>query len=210
MLGGGRCHFLPNTTEGSCRSDSRNLVNEAQSRFGFSYIDDRKSFDALQKGNNVKLPLLGLFAPTDIPFDIDRKDEDYPSLEEMAEVALRALERATKDSHKGFFLMVEGSRIDHAGHGNDPAAQVREVLAYDRTFKRVAEWLKKSKVQGALVSTSDHETGGLAAARRESSLYLPQGLPAYCCFRTPPYLPRIPLVPTSPRKRLFICRVPRR
>jgi alkaline phosphatase len=169
MLGGGRCHFLPNTTDGSCRADSRNLVAEAQSKFGFSYIDDRKSFDALQKGVNVKLPLLGLLASTDIPFDIDRKGEDYPSLEEMAEVALTALEHATKGSDKGFFLMVEGSRIDHAGHGNDPAAQVLEVLAYDRTFKRVAEWIEKSNDHGVLVSTSDHETGGLAVARRESS-----------------------------------------
>src|SRR5437879_4309083 len=108
MLGGGRCHFLPNTTDGSCRDDSRDLISEAQKRFGFSYVDDRKSFDGLKKGNAVKLPLLGLFAPTDIPYDIDRKDEDYPSLEEMAEVALRALEIATKNSDKGFFLMVEG------------------------------------------------------------------------------------------------------
>lgn len=171
MLGGGRCHFLPNTTDGSCRGDSRDLVSEAQKRFGFSYVDNRKSFDGLKKGKAVKLPLLGLFAPTDIPYDIDRKDADYPSLEEMAEVALKALEIATKDSKKGFFLMVEGSRIDHAGHGNDPAAQVHEVLAYDRTFKRVSDWIAGSKYPGVVVSTSDHETGGLAAARRR---YLPR------------------------------------
>jgi len=167
MLGGGRCHFLPNTTDGSCRDDSRDLVSEAQKKFGFSYVDNRKSFDGLKKGNAVKLPLLGLFAPTDIPYDIDRKDTDYPSLEEMAEVALKALEIATKNSDKGFFLMVEGSRIDHAGHGNDPAAQVHEVLAYDRTFKRVSDWIASSRYPGVVVSTSDHETGGLAAARRK-------------------------------------------
>jgi len=170
MLGGGRCHFLPNTTDGSCRYDSRDLVSEAQKKFGFSYVDNRKSFDGLKKGNAVKLPLLGLFAPTDIPYDIDRKDADYPSLEEMAEVALRALEIATKNSHKGFFLMVEGSRIDHAGHGNDPAAQVHEVLAYDRTFKRVSDWIASSRHPGVVVSTSDHETGGLAAAKRKHPL----------------------------------------
>ena len=167
MLGGGRCHFLPNTTDGSCRGDSRDLVSEAQKKFGFSYVDNRKSFDGLKKGTAVKLPLLGLFAPTDIPYDIDRKDADYPSLEEMAEVALKALEIATKNTDKGFFLMVEGSRIDHAGHGNDPAAQVHEVLAYDRTFKRVSDWIANSSYPGVVVSTSDHETGGLAAARRK-------------------------------------------
>jgi alkaline phosphatase len=169
-LGGGRCHFLANTTAGSCRADSRDLVTEAQEKHGFNYVSDRAGFDSLRTGNGIKLPLLGLFAPTDIPYDLDRKDEDYPSLDEMAEVALNALEAATKDSEHGFFLMIEGSRIDHAGHGNDPAAQVREVLAYDKTFARVLKWVQNR--DAVLVSTSDHETGGLAAARRMIPLTL--------------------------------------
>lgn len=169
MLGGGRCHFLSNSTEGSCRSDGRDLVTEAQEKYGFSYIDSRKQFDGLDKGNSIKLPLLGLFAPTDIPFDIDRNNKDYPSLDEMAEAALNALEAATKDSDKGFFLMVEGSRIDHAGHFNDPAAQVHEVLAYDKTFARISKWVEKHNA--VLVSTSDHETGGLALARQLHETY---------------------------------------
>jgi len=169
MLGGGRCHFLPNSTAGgeSCRSDDRDIVKEAQTKFGFSYVSNRAGFETLQKGKNVSLPLLGLFAKTDIPFEIDRKDADYPALWEMAEAALTALSDASKGSEQGFFLMVEGSRIDHAGHNNDPAAQVREVLAYDKTFQKMVEWAEKSDVQTVVVSTSDHETGGLAAARRK-------------------------------------------
>lgn len=115
--------------------------------------------------------MLGLFATTDIPFEIDRRglDDIYPSLDEMAEVALRALSEASKDSDKGFFLMIEGSRIDHGGHGNDPAAQVHEVLAYDKAVSRVIDFLDKSSEQGRLIATSDHETGGLSVARRESA-----------------------------------------
>ena len=93
----------------------------------------------------------------------------YPSLDEMAQTALRALDEATKDSDKGFFLMIEGSRIDHAGHGNDPAAQVHEVLAYDKAFSTVVKYLEESETDGVVVSTSDHETGGLAVARRRLS-----------------------------------------
>lgn len=171
MLGGGRCHFLPNTTSDSCRGDDRDLVTEAQKKYGFSYVSDRAGFDSLNKGRGVKLPLLGLFASTDIPFEIDRRDEDYPSLDEMAEVALRALEEATRDSDKGFFLMVEGSRIDHAGHDNDPAAQVREVLAYDKAFGRILNWVNNAKNPSVLVGTSDHETGGLALARQLHPTY---------------------------------------
>jgi alkaline phosphatase len=176
MLGGGRCHFLPNSTAGSCRQDNRDITKVAQENFGWNYVNDRAGFDGLKLGDAVQLPLLGLFAETDIPYEIDRRsmNDVYPSLDEMAQTALKALESATKDSEKGFFLMIEGSRIDHAGHGNDPAAQVHEVLAYDKTFQRVLDFLKKSETDAVLLSTSDHETGGLAVARRESlSLKLP-------------------------------------
>ena len=168
MLGGGRCHFLPNTTQGSCRADDKDVTKLAQDK-GFSYVDDRKSFDGLNMGSAVKLPLLGLFAATDIPYEVDRRQLNnvFPSLDEMAQTALRALSDATKNSDKGFFLMIEGSRIDHAGHGNDPVAQVHEVLAYDKAFASVLDFLDKDSTQGVLVGTSDHETGGLATARRK-------------------------------------------
>lgn len=166
MLGGGRCHFLPNTTEGSCRGDDFDVTKVAQEELGWTYIDNRQDLKNLEPG--PKLPLMGLFAGYNIPYEIDRRnmDDEYPSLEEMARVAIDALEAATEDSEKGFFLMIEGSRIDHAGHGNDPAAQVHEVLAYDRTVAAVLEFLDRSEDEGTFVATSDHETGGLAVARQ--------------------------------------------
>ncbi|KAL8764941.1 MAG: hypothetical protein Q9209_007805 [Squamulea sp. 1 TL-2023] len=172
MLGGGRCHFLPNSTDGSCRDDDRDIVDLAKKN-GFSYVSDRKGFDGLNFGTGVKLPLLGLFADTDIPYEVDRRNMDdvYPSLDEMAKTALTALQDATENSDKGFFLMIEGSRIDHAGHGNDPVAQVHEVLAYDTAFASVLDFLERDDVEGVLVGTSDHETGGLATARQLSETY---------------------------------------
>ncbi|GFF30314.1 repressible alkaline phosphatase [Aspergillus udagawae] len=172
IFGGGRCHFLPNSTDGSCRADDRDLVSVAKEK-GFSYLDDRKGFDSLKGGSEAKLPLLGLFAEKDIPFEIDRRSQNdvYPSLEEMARTALKILSDATADSEQGFFLMIEGSRIDHAGHGNDPAAQVHEVIAYDKAFAAVLEFLEKDSTPGVVVSTSDHETGGLAAARQLHATY---------------------------------------
>ncbi|KAI9804826.1 MAG: hypothetical protein M1825_001194 [Sarcosagium campestre] len=172
MLGGGRCHFQPNTTDESCRSDDKDIIARAKSK-GFTYVDDRQGFDNLRSGSGVKLPLLGLFARTDIPYEIDRRQQAdvYPSLDEMALTALNALTAATKNSDKGFFLMIEGSRIDHAGHGNDPAAQVHEVLAYDKAFATVLKYVDDEDVPTAVVSTSDHETGGLAAARQLHTSY---------------------------------------
>ena len=169
MLGGGRCHFLPNTSSHGCRTDDLDVTKLAQEKHGWTYIDSRKQFDDISSKDDIRLPLLGLFARYDFPFELDRRtmNETYPSLEEMARTALKALEAATADSDKGFFLMIEGSRIDHAGHGNDPAAQVHEVLAYDKAFGAVVEFLEKSSDDGVLVATSDHETGGLVVARRK-------------------------------------------
>jgi len=172
MFGGGRCHFLPNSTiDSSCRGDGKDVIGLAKKK-GFNYISDRAGFDKLKQGASLEMPMLGLFADTDIPYEIDRRNENnvYPSLHEMAEAAMRALSDATRDSDKGFFLMIEGSRIDHAGHHNDPAAQVHEVLAYDRAFNSVLDFIKGEKTQTVMVSTSDHETGGLAVARRKLTI----------------------------------------
>ncbi|KAI1326640.1 alkaline phosphatase [Xylariaceae sp. FL0255] len=174
MLGGGRCHFLPNSTYGGCREDEIDVIDMAQKEYGWNYIGNRSAFDDYWVGQKeVPLPMLGLFAPTDIPFELDRRNmnDQYPSLSEMAKTALRALEKATSESDKGFFLMIEGSRIDHAGHGNDPSAQVREVLEYDKTFQTVLDFLHDSKTDGVLVATSDHETGGLSVARQVNADY---------------------------------------
>ncbi|KAF2848542.1 alkaline phosphatase-like protein [Plenodomus tracheiphilus IPT5] len=182
MFGGGRCHFLPNSSvDLSCRTDDKDVVGLAKDN-GFNYISDRAGFDNLKGGDGLSFPMLGLFADTDIPYEIDRRNENdvYPSLQEMAETAMKALSQATRDSDKGFFLMIEGSRIDHAGHHNDPAAQVHEVLAYDRAFTSVLDFIKNEKTQTVMVSTSDHETGGLATARQLHTSY-----PEYVWYPSP-------------------------
>ncbi|OAA57204.1 repressible alkaline phosphatase precursor [Cordyceps fumosorosea ARSEF 2679] len=166
LLGGGRCYFLPNSSSGGCRHDDIDVTRVARERHGWNYVDSRAGFDALAGGDRATLPLLGLVAHGNVPFELDRRtmNDTYPSLAEMTTTALRALERATADSDKGFFVMIEGSRIDHAGHINDPAAQVHEVLAYDAAFRAVLDFIRDSDTETVLVATSDHETGGLATA----------------------------------------------
>lgn len=173
IVGGGRCHFLGNGSEGSCRGNGRDLVGEGIREQGWGFVDGREGFDGLAGGKKVELPLLALLAEGDVPYEIDRRfqETEYASLEEMAVTALQALAAATKNSEQGFFVMIEGSRIDHAGHANDPAAQVHEVLAYDRTVKAVLDFIEASETPTLMVSTSDHETGGLAAARQLHEAY---------------------------------------
>ena len=171
LLGGGSCHFHPNSTTASCREDSTDLFEKAKDA-GWTHVPSEQEFKRLDS-NNLPLPLLGLFAHTDIPYELDRskQTEKYPSLSEMAAVALKGLTAATKDKDQGFFLMIEGSRIDHAGHSNDPVAQVHEVAEYDKTFSLVLDFLEHESVPGVAISTSDHETGGLATARQLHETY---------------------------------------
>ncbi|OQO14352.1 hypothetical protein B0A48_01228 [Cryoendolithus antarcticus] len=170
MFGGGRCHFLPKSNEHSCRNDTTDVVSVAKDA-GWSYISSRSEFDSL--GSAPSLPLLGLFADQDIPYEIDRRFQDstYPPLKSTALKALEALSAATKDTEQGFFIMIEGSRIDHAGHANDPAAQVHEVLAYDETIATVLDFIERTETPTLMVSTSDHETGGLSTARQLHPTY---------------------------------------
>lgn len=164
LIGGGREYFQSNSTNpNGVRSDGRDLIQEITADDAtevWTYSGDRESFDALDKGNNVQLPLLGLYTEGDYPYAIDRNNS-IPSLAEQTEVAINALEEATKESDKGFFLMVEGSRIDHAGHANDSPALVRETIEYDDVYRQVVEWADASDVDTVIISLSDHETGGV-------------------------------------------------
>lgn len=116
------------------------------------------------------LPLLTLLTPANMPFVIDRP-ASIPGLPELSIKALHALQASPKNA-KGFFLMIEGSQIDLCSHNNDPACHAREIEEYQETVRRVVEWVEKANERGErtlLVSTSDHETGGLALARQLST-----------------------------------------
>jgi alkaline phosphatase len=104
--------------------------------------------------------LLGLFSKSHIPFEIDRLNSSElkastPTLAEMTKVALQRLGSAPE----GFFLMVEGGRIDHAAHGNDGAAAIREQVAFDEAIATVLAFVDKNP-DTLLIVTTDHGTGG--------------------------------------------------
>ncbi|KAJ1749441.1 vacuolar alkaline phosphatase [Coemansia sp. RSA 989] len=166
MFGGGRCHFEPNThANSSCRADARNLIGEAQER-GFRVLGTRKEFDALNAESAGKqLPILGTFAASHMDYEIDRDEHEQPSLAEMSQKALDILDQATQHSNAGFFLMIEGSRIDMAAHTNDPAAHVREIIAYWEAISVVRKYID-SHPDTVMISVSDHETGGFSVAKQ--------------------------------------------
>ena len=158
FLGGGQQFFLPREEAGG-RLDDRNLFDEARG-LGYQVLEDRADFDG-----ELRLPLIGLFTYSHMSYEIDRDPALEPSLLEMTSKALELLSGASK---QGFFLMIEGGRIDHAGHANDPAAHVHDILAFDAALSAAHEFAQDSG-ETLLVSVADHETGGLALGRNENN-----------------------------------------
>ncbi|KAJ3376213.1 hypothetical protein GGF31_000280 [Allomyces arbusculus] len=164
MFGGGRKFFIPKSKSGSGRNDERDLFVEAKEKYGWkSIVQSRAEFLKLT-GTKADLPAMGIFASSHMAYTIDRNATAEPSLAEMTQTALSTLADATSDCDSpGFFIMIEGSRIDHAGHTNDVAAHVHDILAYQEAVSIVKSFTKANPGTVAL-SVSDHETGGVTVA----------------------------------------------
>lgn len=161
LFGGGRDYFVPREA-GGLREDGRDLLAEAREG-GYQVVTTRAGFDG-----ELRTPVLGLFNSSSLNYEIDRDPQVEPSL---AELSVRAIELLS--AHEGgFFLMIEASRIDHAGHDNDAAAHVRDMVAFDETFAAVLDFAAREG-NTLVVSVSDHETGGISLGRSvdDASVY---------------------------------------
>lgn len=103
-----------------------------------------------------------------IPYAIDRQEDDL-TLAQITEVAIRHL----SSRHERFFMMVEGGKIDYAGHGNDGATNVREVIDFDEAIKVVYSFYLQHPDETLIVVTADHETGGMALGNSDYTMNLP-------------------------------------
>ncbi|MCH8123925.1 MAG: alkaline phosphatase [Bacteroidetes bacterium] len=150
LLGGGRQYFEP-VSLGGQRQDRVNQIEVAR-RLGYQFVSDRTELLS-----NLSLPLLGLFAPDHMAYEIDKADTNEPSFVEMATIAIGMLSR----SESGFVLVLETEGPDDSGHSNDTAANVREILAYDAAVKVALDFARRDG-ETLVVALSDHDTGGLS------------------------------------------------
>lgn len=97
----------------------------------------------------------------ELPSAIDRKANDL-TLKQITEAAIEVL---MKDNKKGFFVMLEGGKIDWAGHGNDVATVIQEVIDMDEAIKVAFEFYKKHPNETLIIISADHDTGGITAGR---------------------------------------------
>lgn len=176
VLGGGRRYFQVGEGGGE------DLIAKAKAG-GYRYLQNKGEFDALAaEVASGKEPgkILGLFSNGMMSYEIERNNgpDGEPSLAEMSALAIKILSR----NPKGYFLMVEGGRIDHACHDNRAHAALGDLLAFDAAIQLGLDHLKE-RPNTFIVVTADHETGGLSIngypeiAIGKESLFAAQSMP---------------------------------
>nr|XP_045602751.1 alkaline phosphatase-like isoform X1 [Procambarus clarkii] len=161
MLGGGR--FPLGATSGvatdkwSClRRDNRNLTNEwllQKKAYGNNaqYVQNKQQLMDLDTEETDYL--IGLFSDSNMDYEIDRDDgpSGQPSLTNMTSVAIKIL---SKNKHKGFFLVVEGGRIDHAMHNTQPLRALEDIVALEEAVRTALSMVNLSET--LIIVTADH------------------------------------------------------
>ncbi|WP_417509397.1 alkaline phosphatase [Methylophaga sp.] len=160
-MGGGRRHFLPkdpafnspdavSSTEGD-RTDGRNLVAEWQTTYPTGkYVYDKAGFDAIDPANTDKI--FALFNESHMQYEADRGNDiaGEPSLSEMTEKAIKVLNK----NDRGFFLMVESGRIDHAHHAGNAHGALNETIEFAHAVKAALE--NTNPEETLIIVTADH------------------------------------------------------
>jgi alkaline phosphatase len=157
-LGGGRQHFLAAGADDpeyqeyfGARLDGRNLITEWQKKSpGSQFVWNKTQFDALDLGKTKHL--LGLFEPGHMNFESERSNDraGEPNLAQMTRAAITIL----KNNPNGFFLMVEGGRIDHAHHSGNAFRAVTETVALSDAVRTAMEMT--SDKDTLIIVTADH------------------------------------------------------
>jgi alkaline phosphatase len=121
---------------------------------GYKVSKNAYEFQNLEAGKNW---VFSAYNESDgsLSYEIDRKTNEL-SLAQYTEKAIELLK-----NDKGFFIMVEGGKIDWASHANDATTVAGEVLAFDNAIGKALEFYEKHPDETLIVITSDHETGGL-------------------------------------------------
>jgi alkaline phosphatase len=145
LFGGGSSFFLPSDVPGGARKDGLNLIDRLRERMPVAL--SASEFRRLPKGRAAA----ALVTPGHPP----RADMREPSLPEMTRKAISILSR----DEDGFFLMVEGSQIDWAGHENEHDWLMQEVADFDDAVGLALDFAELDG-RTLVVVTADHETGG--------------------------------------------------
>jgi len=130
---------------------------------GYVYVNDTADFNNISGSyKKVFLSSNNLTSGAALPYSIDQPKGSL----NLADFTQKAIELL--DNPNGFFMMVEGGKIDWAAHNNDGAAVIQEVIDFDNAIKVALEFYKLHPHETLIVITSDHETGGLSVGYNDT------------------------------------------
>jgi alkaline phosphatase len=168
VFGGGARHLIPSGSSyqtsfgalwGGRRSDGEDLIKVLEDDRGYQFVDSIATMSPVTSGR-----VWGMFDDSHMEADIDREEfaDTQPSLAEMTDKAIELLSQ----DEDGFFLMVEGSQVDWAGHAMDPIHMITDFLAFDEAVAVALDFAKGTDT--AVYVFPDHDTGAMSISHEQS------------------------------------------
>ena len=143
--------------DAKCTSEQRSDLYGRAEKQGYTIMRGYDDFVA-RSGNADKVMLYQKNVAEEIPYTIDRTADDLT----LAQITRAGIDFLSKKSKKeGFFMMIEGGKIDYASHSDDAATMIHEVLDFNAAIAEAYEFYKKHKDETLIIVTADHETGGI-------------------------------------------------
>lgn len=146
LMGGGNRHF-----HADHRDDAKDLYSVFREN-GYTVTRNKSELNSATRNSK----LLGIFSDSHLPYMVDHNtlNELQTNVPTLAEMTGAALERLNQHEN-GFILQIEGGRVDHAAHGNDPAGLVYDQIAFDDAIKEVMDFTD-GRDDTLVILTTDH------------------------------------------------------
>lgn len=159
---GGGGFQRPNDKHNPSAPNLYDLARQAGYTLVGSYAEAQKN---LKKKKLLLVPQTDIDHPNRgaeaLPYAIDQQEGDL-NLAQIVDVAIQHLSK-----HDRFFMMAEGGKIDYAGHGNDGATNIHEVIDFDQAIQVAYRFYEQHPDETLIVVTADHETGGMALGNNQ-------------------------------------------
>ncbi|MCA1951078.1 MAG: alkaline phosphatase [Treponema sp.] len=137
--------------------DQPNIVDVIKAQ-GYTVVNSKADFDKLKPGVGKVVAYNAVLQDSAaMPYEVDRKSDDLS----LADYTRKGIELLS-DGQKGFFLFVEGGKIDWACHANDAVSAIKDTLAFDAAIQEAVKFADQHPDETLIIVAGDHETGGMS------------------------------------------------
>ena len=143
--------------DAKCSTAQRNDLYGRAEKQGYTIARGYDDYKAKAKKAD-KMMLYQKSVAEEVPYAIDRTKDDL-TLAQITKAGIDFLSK--KNKKEGFFMMVEGGKIDYASHRDDAATMIHEMLDFNAAIEEAYDFYKKHKDETLIIVTADHETGGI-------------------------------------------------